>query len=205
MYGEDFEELLTGTLSSVLVWESAHLCPCVGTDGAADRACPVCLGLGRYYSPPSAQFRAGLVGLSARAMAAIQARFGPQTAGDATVSLPVSAPCWAGIREGDRLSALDAKDAVEWSLAAGDAIRLPYLAVVRGATQRVAGVIVPVAPPIQDASRKITVTVPTVVAFTAPRRYEVVRDLSQVRAFTSEGSAGLPKKILLKLIDGTVR
>lgn len=56
-----------------------------------------------------------------------------------------------------------------------------------------------------DSSGRITVTVQTVITFEAPRRYEVVRDLAQVRSFPSIDSVGLPKKMLLKLIDWTVR
>ncbi|MBI3131497.1 MAG: hypothetical protein HYZ13_09240 [Acidobacteria bacterium] len=43
--------------------------------------------------------------------------------------------------------------------------------------------------------------VPTVLRLEAPRRYEVVRDLAQVRAFGTH----LPRKVLLRLLDLSAR
>lgn len=206
MHGAAFTPLFDGPLSSVMVWERAHRCPCTTSDGSADTACRVCFGKGRYWEPPSAPFRGALVTLSARALSALFQRFGPGVTGDATVSVLGDAPCWSAMGEGDRFTALRAVDAVEWSLAAGDRIRLPYgadgiTALVRSHDR--AGV-VPVAPPTPGPDGRISVSVPTVLAFSAPRRYEVVRDLSQVRAFGT-GPVGLPKKALVKMLDWSER
>jgi hypothetical protein len=58
-----------------------------------------------------------------------------------------------------------------------------------------------VVPPVPDDSGAIQVDVPTALTFLAPQRYEVVKELSKVRSF----APGLPRKVLVKLIDWTVR
>jgi hypothetical protein len=58
-----------------------------------------------------------------------------------------------------------------------------------------------VVPPAPDDSGVVQVDVATALSFLAPQRYEVVKELSQLRSF----APGLPKKLLVKLIDWTVR
>lgn len=204
MIGSSFESLLTGSMSSEVTWEKAHRCPCTTSNGELNRKCKVCGGEGWVWDAPSAPFRLGLVSLTAKALAAIQQRFGPGTVGDATLSIPHSAPCWADAGERDRILATTTFDRVEWILTPGTSIRLPM-----GAVEITAKVIssdgasaVAVTPPEPDAAGRVSVAVSTVLAFRAPRRYEVVRDLAQARSF---GDGRLPKKLLVKLIDWTTR
>ncbi len=201
MDAASYDQLLTGPLSARLTWEASHRCGCVQPDGAGDRACPVCSGKGRYWDPPTAPFRAGLVGLTAKALEALRQTMGPGTTGDAILSVPVSAPCHALLRSGDRLLALDALDALEWVVMPASPVLLPAGAAVQTAKVRSPTGMVAVPIPGLDARGRVAVAVPTVLAFQAPRRFEVVGDAGQVRAF----GPGLPRKVLLKLIDWTQR
>lgn len=202
MRGSDFAPLYQGLLSARLVWEASHPCPCSGPDGVLEEVCPICEGRGVYHDPPSAPFRGGLISLSARALEAISQRFGPGVVGDATASLPENAPCWASIGAGDRLAALDAQDTLSWQLVPNRLLHLPFGAVPVSATIRdQQGVLREIPPPLPDTRGRVGVAAPTVLRFVAPRRFEVVRDLSQVRAF----GTGLPKKVLLRLLDVSVR
>ena len=205
MFAEPFEQLLTGTLSSLLVWEQSRLCPCTNADGAAERTCPVCAGRGRYFEPPSDPFRAGLVGLSARALEAFAARFGPGVVGESMLSIPASAYCYDRIGEGDRITALDAVEKREWSLPAGATRRLPFGGTIISAACRVSGKVVLVPTPTPTDAGDFTVAAPTRIEIQAPSRFEVTKELAQLRAFISEGSTGLPKKLGAKRLDWTVR
>ena len=204
MIGSSFESLLTGSMASEMVWERAHRCPCTLTSGEVNRKCKVCGGEGWIWDAPSAPFRLGLVNLTAKALAAIQQRFGPGMVGDATLSIPFSAPCWADAGERDRFLATKAMDRVEWTITPGTTIRLPMGS--QDITARVispdGASIVPVTSPAPDAAGRVNVAVSTVLTFRAPRRYEVMRDLSQARVF---GDGRLPKKLLVKFIDWNVR
>ena len=203
MHGSAFNSLLTGTLSSRVVWEKARICPCVGSDGSLDRTCGVCGGKGKYWDLPSDEFRAGVLSLSAKALAAIQQRFGPGLIGDAQISIPGNAEAWSDVGESDRFTVLDALDSLEWIVTPGNPVALPYGAEVLRAKVRTVDktAVELVDVPEPNGKGKIAVSVATVLSFRAPRRFEVVRDLSQVRAFGDR----LPKKLLLKLIDWTVR
>ena len=203
MNGANFDRLLMGPLGSAVIWERSYLCPCTTPEGEVTRRCPVCGGMGRVWDQPSTSFRIGVTSMTARALAGIQQRFGPGTTGDATLSIPGCAPCWGPVDECDRFTVLGAIAPVQWSLAADRSIHLPYLA-----TDLEARVLDPegpgftvVVPPVPDADGAVEVAVPTVLSCLAPRRYEVVKDLSQVRSY----APGLPKKLLVKLIDWTVR
>jgi hypothetical protein len=200
--GTDFAPLYEGPLSARLVWEASLPCPCASFDGAVDEACPVCGGRGVRYAPPSEPFRAALLGLTARALEALSQRFGPGLVGDATASLPSNAPAWEGIRSGDRLTAIDAVDVQAWQVSPGRSVRLPVEAVPLSAEIRDgSGAIQAVAFPTPDANGRISVAVSTVLRFKASRRFEVVRDVTQVRAF----GVRLPKKLLVRLLDESVR
>lgn len=203
MRGAPFDALLTGPLSSRVVWERAYPCPCVDSDGSAERKCGVCGGTGRYFDHVSDEFRCGITGLSAKALAGIQQRLGPGMVGDGMASVPGCAPCWDDIAEGDRLVVLDALDPLKWVLTPGNPVRLPMGSeILRARVRANDGLsVVEVDPPLTDAGGRVSVAVVTTLAMRAPRRYEVVRDLSQVRAFGER----LPKKLLVKLIDWTVR
>ena len=205
MRGAVFLPLLTGTLSSACVWERSLLCPCVQPDGYVDPTCQVCFGKGRYFDPPSSSFQCGVVNLSAKALEAIQQRFGPGMKGDSQMSIPFTAPCYAEINEGDRVAVTTAVDVVEWSLAPGDQIKLPFgYSGLDAKVRNPAGDTVLTTPfPVPGAGGRVTVTVPTALRFSAPRRYEVLKELSHTRGFST--GEGLPKKMLLSLIDWTVR
>lgn len=204
MDGADFEDLLTGDLGSTLRWQPSMPCPCTSEIGAADQGCLVCSGRGRVYGEMSAAFRAGLVSQSARARAAMAQTMGPANVGDATVSIPCSAPCYASMAEGDRLFDQSVHDEQKVILLAGVSFALPVgvrwlRAWVRPSPDAVALVAVP--PPPIGADRRVQVSVPTTLVFQAPRGYAVVRDLSQVRSF----GVGLPKKWAVKLLDMSTR
>jgi len=201
--GAAFDRLLTGPLGSDVLWERSYLCPCTTAEGEASRRCPVCGGQGHVWDQAPPAFRIGVVSLNVRALAGIQQRFGPGVTGDATLSIPGCAPCWQTVGEGDRFTVTSALAPVDWSLAAGRSIRLPVLA-----QDLQARVLDPdgkgfavVVPPVPDDSGAIQVDVPTALTFLAPQRYEVVKELSKVRSF----APGLPRKVLVKLIDWTVR
>jgi len=203
MNGSSFDRLLQGPLGSEVVYERAYLCPCTTEEGEATWKCPVCGGKGRVWDQASTPFKIGVTTLTARALAGIQQRFGQGMTGDATLSIPGAAPCWGIVREGDRFTVTKALAPVEWSLAPGRVIKLPFLA-----QDLEARVLDPSGPGFQvvvapgpDAAGAVQVAVPTVLTFKAPQRYEVVKDLAQMRAF----APGLPKKLLVKLIDWTVR
>ena len=204
MFGSSFESLLTGTLSSEVVWERSHRCPCITSDGSPNRKCKVCGGEGAFWDEASDRFRLGLVSLTSKALAAIQQRFGPGVIGDATMSIPFSALCWADVGERDRFLEVSILDRTEWTITPGTTIRIPT-----GAQDVSAKVIsmdgtsvVAVDPPVPDAKGRVSVAVTTVISFRSPRRYEVVKDLIQARSF---GDGRLPKKLLVKLIDWTAR
>lgn len=201
MIAGSFDGLLTGSLSSRLAWESSTLCPCTTTEGAADRQCPVCRGQGRTYLAPSAPFRAGLVGLSAKQLEYQMNKFGPGLAGEAQLSLPSCAPCYGTLQPKDRIIALDALETREWTILPAVPLRLPSMAIILSARVRSGAQVVEVPRPVPAADGLVTVAVPTVIRFEAPRRYEVLPDAGQVRAFTS----GMPRKHMLKLVDFSVR
>lgn len=202
MRGSDFSQLFRGALGANLAWEASHPCPCGGADGTSDEVCLRCEGRGLTHDPPSAPFRGALTGLTARALEALSQRFGPGMVGDATASVPFEALCWASIRSGDRLIALDAREVLAWTLTPGRSIHLPWGAVLREATVMGTGGAIQTVPlPVSDVEGRIRVVVPTVLRLEAPRRYEVVRDLAQVRAFGTH----LPRKVLLRLLDLSAR
>lgn len=196
-----FNTLLGPVLGSRLVWIASHRCPCAQEEGAADLNCGICGGLGRWFDAPSVEFRAGLVGLTAKALERMAVQFGPGLIGDATVSLPETAACYQTVGVGDRLVALDAMDTLEWHLVPRTPVKLPYLGVQMDAWTRNGAVIVRVPPPSPAADGTVSVQRPTTVRLRAPRTYEVNRDLAQIRGW----QPGLPKKLLLKLIDVTTR
>ena len=61
--------------------------------------------------------------------------------------------------------------------------------------------LVNVPPPVLQSTRVAQVSVPTTLSFYAPRGYEVVADLAQVRSF----GEGLPRKMSLALLDASMR
>lgn len=204
MIPEGFTELLNGPLSSRLVWESAHRCPCANREGQADQSCGICLGEGWYHDAPSQVFQAGLTGLSADALQALRQKLGQSVSGDAVLSLPVNAPAYDTAGAKHRFIAADAIDSLEWVISPGAPVRLPWGAKIITAWSRNAGktALVRVAPPVV-ADGLVSVASTVVLRFRAPRRFEVVEQLAQVRSFS--GGEGLPKKFLLKLVDATVR
>lgn len=203
MLSTPFNRLLTGTLSSTMVRWKSSLCPCVQSDGSADQSCGVCGGLGRFYGAPSAVFRAGFIGQDSQSLKAIMQRMGPGEVGEAVLVLPSTAPCYADIRGGDRIAVTDLTDEVDWAVTPSQPVTLPFSFVAGSAYVRTpdGAATTPVAFPTPDANGRVVVAVPTVLRFSIPRRYEVVRELPRVRTF----GAGLPKRLSLKRIDETVR
>ncbi len=200
MIPEAFDSLLTGTLGTRLCWQKAHRCPCTDEYGQSDRECPICLGRGRYWDTPSDEFRAGVVGLTGRALESMQLRFGPGVTGDGTISLPSTSPAYADVGEGDRFSNLDAFDTLEWTLAKGTLVLLPVGADIVGAYIRSSGQLHAVPPPVPSDDR-VSVAVTTVITMLAPRRYEVVKAIPQTRNWVP----GLPKKVLVQMLDLSTR
>lgn len=199
-----FDTLLSSPeQGSRLMWSQARKCPCLDPEGGVLVTCGVCGGEGWVWDDWSEEFRAGLLGLTGRQMDANVQRWGPGMTGDASLSLPISSPPYVTLTGRDRLVALEAMDVFEWTLVAGVSVKLPVNAVLMEARQKAADgkslVRVPV--PIPDPNTRISVLVPTAVRIAAPRRYEVLGDLSQVRGWM----LGLPRKVALKLVDTSVR
>jgi hypothetical protein len=199
-----FDDLLsTPDLGSRLIWAQARQCACFDADGGANVSCLVCSGSAYVWEDWSEEFRAGLVGLSGRQIANLSQRFGPGMVGDGTISLSQSAPPYSVATQRDRFVALDALDTFEWPLAAGVQVKLPVNGKLLEArlisSDGTSLVRCPV--PVPDSNGRISVSVSTVVRLQAPRRYEVIADLSQVRSIT----LGLPRKVMVKLIDVSVR
>lgn len=205
MDGEDFVELLSGDdLGSTLTWARSVPCPCTLSSGGADRACLVCLGVGRYFEAESLPFKAGLVATSARARAYMAQTMGGGEVGDAVLSIPMNAACYATLGVGDRLFDQSVQDEQRVILRPGVNFRLPsgftgLSALVRPAASSTA--LQSVAPPTPTTDRLVQVAVPTTLIFEAPRAYDVLRDLSRIRSF----GVGLPKRWSVRFADQTKR
>jgi hypothetical protein len=176
---------------------------CFDQDGGTNPSCPVCNGNAYVWDSWSKEFRAGVLGLTGRQIENISQRFGPAAVGDATISLPHTCPPYHTVTQRDRFVALDATDTAEWSIVPGVILTLPFQAVLLEArVMSLDGLsIIPAPVPVADANSRISVTQATVVRLRAPRRYEVIFDLSQTRAIMP----GLPRKMMLKLVDLSLR
>ena len=195
-----FDQLLgTPDLGSRLVWSPARRCICFDTDGGTYLSCPICLGEAFVWSEWSKEFRAGVLGLTAKQIESMAQRLGPGMIGDASISLPPSAPAYPSVTQHDRFVALDATDIFEWSILAGTTVRLPLMANILEARVRSADKLSMVRGPVPvpDTNGQFTVAVPTVLRVNAPRQFEVLPDASQVRAIMP----GLPRKVAVKLVD----
>lgn len=203
MLSQPFTNLLCGQLGTRLQWERWHRCPCTGQEGAARTDCPLCGGDGGTYDIPSAIFRAGVTGVSAKALENMRSRLGPTLIGDASISLPANAPAYGKVAVNDRFLSVDSMDPLEWVITPNTPLRLPTGAVVGEVFGLGPGgaSLVPVTLPAPNALGQITVTRNVVVHMRAPRRFMVVTDLGKLRAWV----AGLPQPFLLKQIDQTVR
>ena len=199
-----FDQLLgTPDSGSRLRWAQARRCACLDPDGGNNISCPVCSGAGYIWDVWSHIFRAGVTGLSGRQIENLSQRLGPAAVGDATISLPHSCPPYHTVTQRDRFVALDATDTTEWSLVPGVVVTLPYMAVLTEArTMSTDGLsIIPAPVPVADANSRISVTQTTVVRVKAPRRYEVISDLTQTRAIMPK----LPRKLMVKQVDLSLR
>lgn len=203
MEASGFDDLLTGDLSTELTWEASSRCPCLDADGRSDPTCVICGGDGTYYAEHSLGFQAGVVSVTARMLEKIQQRFGPGAVGDATVSLPSNAPCYEAIKSDDRFLLPNNFDNLEWTLIPGVLIKLPLGAEIITAKARSTDKteIVTVPAPEPDANGRVSTTYPLVMSMLVPRRLQVVTDISQLRSWAE----GLPKRILVKLVDWSVR
>lgn len=200
---DSFDDLLTGDLSTELTWEASSRCPCIDADGRSDPTCVICGGDGIYYAAPTLGFQAGVVSVTARALEKIQQRFGPGMIGDATVSLPSTAPCYAAIKSDDRFLLPNNIDDVDWTLIPGVSIKLPLGAVIVTAKARSTDktTIITVPAPVPDANGRVSTTYTINLNMRVPRRLQVVQDISQIRAW----APGMPRKLLVKLVDWSVR
>jgi len=199
-----FDTLLSSPeQGSRLLWAQARRCPCLDPEGGATVNCGVCAGQGWVWDDWSPEFRGGLLGLTGRQLEAASQRWGPGQTGDATLSLSASSPPYVSLTVHDRVVAVEAMDVFEWTLVAGVLVKLPVnAAIMEARTKSTDGLsLVNVPVPIPDANGRISVTTPTAVRMAAPRRYEVLGDMSQVRGWMP----GLPRKVSLKLIDTSVR
>jgi len=199
-----FDDLLSSLdFGSRLVWAQARRCACFDLDGGTNISCPVCSGSAFVWDDWSEEFRAGVVGLTGRQMEGLNQRYGPGMTGAASISMSQSIPAYSAATTRDRFVALDALDIFEWSLVPDVSVKMPLNGKLLEArvmtSDGMAMVRVPVPQP--DANGRISVSVQTVVRLQAPRRYEVIDDLTQVRSLM----LGLPRKVLVKLIDVSVR
>lgn len=154
-----------------------------------------------FWDSPSAPFRAGVTGVSAEDAGRMQTKFGGAAVGDATLSLPASAPCYGRTRPGDRFLLPDATEEVEWVLSRRSGVRLPMGAQVMSATALHLGALVPVALPAPDAAGRILVARTCTVLMRVPRHFEVVPDMGHLRSM----QPGLPQRFALKRIDLSTR
>lgn len=203
MLAQPFTNLLSGQLGTRLQWERWHRCPCTGSEGAARQDCPLCAGDGGTYDAPSAIFRAGVTSVSAKALENMRSRLGPTLIGDASVSLPANSPAYRLVSANDRFLAVDSLDPLEWVITPNSPLRMPVGAVmgeVFGLGPSGAS-LVAVTLPAPGADGRIVVTRNVVVRMRAPRRFQVVTDLSKLRSWIP----GLPQPFLLKQIDQTTR
>jgi hypothetical protein len=201
--GSDFDDLLTGELSASVRWQPGVPCPCVDARGAADRSCPLCFGLGIVYQGLSVPFRCGLVSQTAKVRMAMQQFMGPGMVGDSVLVVPYSAPCYQDIRDGDRIWDQRTEDRYRIILTPGTHRTLPFgyrdlTAQIRSSDHTQ---LLDVPPPVLQDLRIAEVAVTTTLSFRAPRGYQVVADLSQVRSF----GEGLPRKLSLNLLDASLR
>ncbi len=203
MLAAPFTNVLSGSLGSRMQWEKWHRCPCTGAEGAARHDCPLCNGEGGTFDPPSAIFRAGLTGVSAKQLEALRTKLGPGLVGDASVSIPANAPAYGLVSSGDRFLAVDALDPIEWVLTPNTPVRLPSGAVVgqvfalgpQGAS------LVAATLPAPGSDGRVKVSQNLVVRMRAPRRFQVVADIGKLRSWITD----LPQPFLLKQIDLTTR
>lgn len=200
--GADFQELIDEFPVTVR-WEASNLCPCIGADGGAQQTCTICLGRGRWFSPPSAPFIVGLVSQSARNRAVMASTMGPGAVGASTLIVPCSALCYEGMNSGDRIYDQMVLDAHQVLMVPNTRAALPagfkdLRAWVRSSD---ALSLVEVAPPVPDANRRIVTAVPTSLTFNSPRAYEAVKEFGSIRSF----GVGLPKRWTLNLLDLSVR
>ena len=203
MDGEDFEDLLTGSLSASARWQPSTPCPCTQPRGGADPACLVCHGIGTSYGPFSDPFRCGLTGMSSRNRAAMAQMMGPGAIGDSVLILPHSAPPYKEIREGDRIWDQRVEDRYRLVLQPGTKLGLPYGyrhlgTYVKSADGR-SLILGPT--PVPDEFRVVSVAQTSTLFFFAPRCYEVLKELSHVRSFGD----GLPRRISLVQLDASMR
>lgn len=203
MLAQPFTNLLSGQLGSRVQWERWHRCPCTGREGAARRDCPLCGGDGGTFDAPSTIFRAGLTGVSARALENMRSKLGPALVGDASISLPSNAPAYGLTAVNDRFLAVDSLDPLEWIITPNSPLRLPSGAQVLQVFSLGPGgsSLVPATLPAPGADGRIVVGQNVVVQMKAPRRFEVVTDLGKLRSWIP----GLPQPFLLKQIDQTTR
>ena len=196
-----FDSLLAGDIGTRLRWMASHRCPCVLEGRGADPSCSVCDGLGNYWDSPSVPFRAGLLALSQQDLGRLQNKMGEGAVGDASLSLPSSAPCYGKVKVADRFLAVDAIDTVEWLLSPRAPVRLPVGAVVRSVLALSSGKVVATTLPDADEYGRITVLKASTVAMLVPRLYEIVADAGRIRAWQT----GMPQKFALQRIDVTTR
>jgi hypothetical protein len=203
MIAAPYTNVLSGSLGTRLQWEKWHRCPCTGHEGAARRDCPICNGEGGIFDPPSAIFRAGLTGVSAKQLENLRTKLGPGLIGDASVSIPANAPAYGLVTGGDRFLAVDALDPFEWVLTPNTPVRLPSGAVAGSVFGLTTGglALIPISLPAAGADGRIVVTQNTVIRMRAPRRFQVVADIGRLRSWIP----GLPEPFLLKQIDLTTR
>jgi hypothetical protein len=196
-----FDLLLSGDLGSLVRWSRAHRCPCTEDQGGASQTCPVCIGLGVFYDPPSDPFRCGVLGLSERDAGRMARKMGEAFSGDGQISIPPSAPFAGQVKPFDRFLVVDAMDTVEWVITKRAPVRLPVAAEIVSVYTLNSGKVIQASLPDPGADGRIVVTKPYTVRMKVPRLFEVIEDAGHIRAWQS----GLPQKFALKRIDVTVR
>lgn len=198
-----FDDILTSDLGTLVQWSASHRCPCAQSDGGVDSACPLCHGEAVLYDAFSSSFRIGLTGMSAKALEHMKQRFGPGIVGDSMLSIPSTAPCYSGISPNDRFKVVDAVDIQEWNLVPGPKVKLPSGSVVISCLARnnAGTALVAVTTPTPDGDGRISAAVSMTIRFSAPRLLEVVQGASQLRSW----QPGMPKKLVAKLVDVSVR
>jgi hypothetical protein len=200
MDGSDFTQLLE-LYGVTVIWIEAFPCACILNTGQADRACPICLGKGRYYGDPSTPFEVSITNQTARERAAMAQTMGPGEMGDGVLHIFEEAPCYSQIKSGDQIWDTSREEDRMVVILPGTRYRLPPLYKDLTAMIKEGDGLVRVAAPIPDANRVVSVNIGTRLHFLCPRGYEVVMDMPRIRTF----GAGLPKVFGIRLVDMSVR
>jgi hypothetical protein len=200
MDGSDFEEL-RDTFPTTVIWEENFPCACTLDTGAADRNCLICQGKGSYFGDPSEPFTVTLTNMTAKERASIAQTMGPGSMGECKLHLFFGAPCYDRIKVRDRIWDTAITENKWIVLRPGTTYKLPPLYTCLVAMVKDGNKLVQTTTPTVNQAREVTPTVTTRLQYKAPRVFEVMLELPQIRTF----GPNLPKIFGLRLADISIR